>query len=76
MMKNRYRGISVLVTFLILAVSGCGRNVSNSENESVSTGLFASATPSRSVISMSYYDGTEGVQGFFSDLDDQENIVL
>ena len=49
---------------------------SSSENESVSTGLFASATPSRSVISMSYYDGTEGVQGFFSDLDDEENIVL
>ena len=45
---------------------------STSENESVSTGLFASATPSRSVISMSYYDGTEGVQGFFSDLDDEE----
>ena len=33
MMKNRYRGISVLVTFLMLAVSGCGRNVSNSRDE-------------------------------------------
>ena len=33
MMKNRYRGISVLVTFLMLAVSGCGRNGLNSEDE-------------------------------------------
>lgn len=31
MMKNRYRGITVLVAFLMLVVSGCGRNVSDSE---------------------------------------------
>ena len=49
---------------------------SSSENESVSTGLFASATPSKSVISMSYYDGTEGVNGFFSDQAEEENVVL
>lgn len=33
MMKNRYRGITVLVTFLMLVVSGCGRNGLNSEDE-------------------------------------------
>lgn len=33
MMKNRYRGISVLVVFLMLVVSGCGRNGLNSEDE-------------------------------------------
>ena len=33
MMKNRYRGISVLVAFLMLVVSGCGRNGFNSEDE-------------------------------------------
>ena len=33
MMKNRYRGISVLVAFLMLVVSGCGRNGLNSEDE-------------------------------------------
>lgn len=33
MMKNRYRGISVLVTFLMLVVSGCGQNGLNSEDE-------------------------------------------
>lgn len=63
-MRNNYKIMSLLIALLMLVCTGCGRNVSNSENESVSTGLFASATPSRSVISMSYYDGTEGVQGF------------
>ena len=33
MMKNRYRGITVLVAFLMLVVSGCGRNGLNSEDE-------------------------------------------
>ena len=32
-MKNRYRGITVLVAFLMLVVSGCGRNGLNCEDE-------------------------------------------
>ena len=68
--------MSLLIALLMLVCTGCGLNVSNSENESVSTGLFASATPSTSAFSMSYYDGNEGVCGFLYDTTEEGNIVL
>lgn len=73
--------ITAIMLMCLLALFGCANTQDKNtefigENNNAGSKLFASATPSRSVISMSFYDGTEGVQGFFSDLDDEENIVL
>ena len=73
--------ITAIMLMCLLSLFGCANTQDENtefigENNNAGSKLFASATPSRSVISMSYYDGTEGVQGFFSDLDDEENIVL
>lgn len=75
------RKLFITMLLFILVISGCaGYSDEQASEEQVVeetvTKLFASASPGTSVIFMSYFDGTEGKRGFFSNLSEESDIVL